>query len=225
MYVVIAGGGMIGRSLARSLAANRHDVVIVEREQSVCEYLVARLDALIIHGAATNIEVLEEAGMQKADVAVAALPDDGDNMAFALLARNFEVPRIIARMRSPRYETAYQIAGVTRTVNIADLFVNQLVLEIEQPKVRQVTSFGRGKGAIVVVLIEENALVDGKTVQEIAGNKGFPDDCVIAGIFREETEEFIIPRGPIVLHAGDRVFLAANATSVRQAAKFLQKVK
>jgi len=225
MYVIIAGAGVVGGALARSLVANRHDVVVVDRDKAVCERVVTRIGALAIHGAATNIDLLEEAGMQKADVAVAALPSDGDNMAFALLARNFNVPRIMARMRNPRYETAYKLAGVTRTINIADLFVDQLVLEIEQPSLRQVASFGRGKGAIVVATIPEDAVVDGRTVQDVGTSKAFPDECIIAGIFRAAEEEFIIPRGPIVLHAGDHVFLAANAGNVRKAAKFLQRTK
>ena len=49
-------------------------------------------------------------------------------------------------MRNARYEDAYKLAGVIRTINVADLFVRQLVLEIEQPKLQHVASFGRGKG-------------------------------------------------------------------------------
>ena len=78
MYVVIAGGGLIGGSLARKLAANRHDVVVVERDKSVCEEIAARIGVLSINGPATSIEALEEAGIQKADVAIGALPRDGD---------------------------------------------------------------------------------------------------------------------------------------------------
>ena len=223
MYVIVGGGGVFGGSLARRLVANRHDVVVVDRDKEVCEEIAARVGALAIHGPATNIDVLEEAGVQKADVAVGALPSDGDNLAFALLARNYEVPRIIGRMRNPRYEAAYKLAGVTRTINVADLFVSQLVLEIEQPKLRQVATFGRGKAAIVTAVVPENAFAAGKTVGEIGGDSSFPDDCIIAGIFREATDEFIIPRGPAVVQPRDQVFLAASAASVREAAKFLHR--
>jgi len=225
MYVVIAGGGVVGGYLARELLANRHDVVVIEREKSVCEKIAARVGALAIHGLATNIEVLEEAGIEKADVAVGAMPHDGDNLAFAILARNFEIPRIIARMRNPRYRTAYRLAGVTHAIHIADLFVSQLVLQIEQPSLRPVASLGGGKGTMVVATLPQGALVDGKTVQEIGGDGEFPADCVIAGIYRESTEEFIIPRGPIVLAAEDQVFLAASAAAIRKATKFLQRTR
>ncbi len=225
MYVVIAGGGVIGGNLARELVANRHDVVVIERDKSVCEKVAARIGALAINGVATSIGVLEEAGIEKADVAIGAMPRDGDNLAFAILAKYFEIPRIIARMRNPRYRTAYDLAGVTHTIHVADLFVSQLVLQIEQPKLRQVASLGGGKGTIVVATLPDGALVDGKTVQEVGGDSEFPIDCVIAGIYRDSTQEFIIPRGPIVINANDQLFLAANAATIRKATKFLQRTR
>ena len=225
MYVVIAGGGVLGGSLARKLVGNRHDVVVIEREKTVCEQIASRIGALAIHGTATNIDTLEEAGIDKAEVAVGALPSDADNLAFALLARNFEVPRIMARMRSPRYATAYTIAGVTSCINISGLFVDQLVLEIEQPKLRQVATFGGGKAAIVVATIPEGALVHGKAVKEIAQDERFPEECVIAGIFRKEAERFIFPRGSIEILSGDQLFLAADTANIRKAAQFLQRTK
>ncbi len=153
MYVVIAGGGVLGGSLARRLVENRHDVVVIERDQAVCEFVSSRIGALAIHGVATDIEVLEEAGIERADVAVGALPTDADNLSFIVLARNFEVPRIMARMRAPRYKAAYKIAGATTCINVGEFFVNQLVLEIEQPTLHQVATFGNGKAAIVVATI------------------------------------------------------------------------
>ena len=137
MFVVIAGGGLVGSSVAQVLVENRHDVVVIDREPAVCEHVAARIGALAIHGTATDIEILEESGIRKAEVAVAAMPTDADNLAFSLLARNFGVPRIIVRMRNPRYEAAYKSAGVTRVINVRDLFVRQLVLEIEQPALRR----------------------------------------------------------------------------------------
>lgn len=225
MYIVIGGAGLVGGSLARTLVENRHDVVIVERDKAICEAFAARTGVLAIHGAATDIELLEQAGMKKADVAVGAMPNDADNLAFALLAGHFEVPRIIARMRDPRYEAAYRAAGVSRVLNVGELFVRQLVLDIEQPSLRQVATFGGGKASIVVAVIPEGAIVHGKTVGEIAKHGGFPRECVIAGIYREETKNFVFPRGDITVHSGDQVFLAAAMDNVSGAAEFLQRAK
>jgi trk system potassium uptake protein TrkA len=224
MYVVIAGGGLVGLGLAQRLAEHRHDVVVVDRDKAVCEEICAKIGALAIHGNATHIDVLEEAGMRKAEVAVATMPTDGDNLAFTILSRNFGVPRILARMRNPRYETAYQMAGVTKTINVMDLFIHQLILEIEQPSLRQVATFGGGKAIIAVAAVPEGARAHGKTVAEIASAEDFPKECVIAGIFRDATKEFIIPRGQKDIRAGDHVFLAASGEKLGHAAEFLQRI-
>jgi len=225
MYIVIAGSGVVGGNLARTLADNRHDVVVVDRDEEVCEEMSALYDVVAINGAATNIKVLEEAGLRKADVAVAALATDADNLAFALLARTFKVPRIIARMDEHQYEEAYRLAGVSRTISVKDLFVGQLVLEIEQPTLQQVAVFAGGNACVVTTLVPDGAAVEGKSVTEVGQDKGFPQNCLIVGIYREATDEFVIPRGNVVLRPADRVFLAGGAKAVRQAAEFLQRQK
>ncbi len=223
MYVLIAGGGVFGRGLARELVQGRHDVVIIEQRREVCEQITSRIGALTVHGSATDIETVEEAGIRKADVAVGALPSDAGNLAFAVLARNFDVPKSICRVRNPRYENAYKMAGVNMAVNMSRMFVRQIVMSIEQPEMQQVATFGRGEASIVVASIPEGARVDGKTVSEIAQDRNFPAECVIAGIFREEEGEFVFPRGPAKVRSGDRVFLTARADDIRQGVKVLRK--
>jgi trk system potassium uptake protein TrkA len=224
MYIVIAGGGAVGEALARALIANKHDVVVIDQDRRVCESLAARTGALVRLGNATDIEVLEEAGLEKAEVAAAVVPSDADNLAFAVLARHFGVSRVIARMRNDKYEAAYESAGVTKIINVVDLFVNQLALEIEQPKLRQVASFGGGKASVTIAVVPERSVAHGKTVADIAKDEKFPKACVIAGIFREEDDEFIIPRGMREVRSGDHLFLVADTTNVGRAAAYLQTV-
>ena len=73
MYIVIAGAGLVGCGLAKALVASRHDVVVVDPDKSVCEWVASHLGALALNGSATNIEILEQAGIEKADVAVATM--------------------------------------------------------------------------------------------------------------------------------------------------------
>ena len=225
MYVVIAGGGMVGGTLARLLVEHRHDVVVVEKDRTVCEDISSHIGALTLQGTATDIDLLEEAGMNKAEVAIGAMPLDAHNLSSAIPDSSAGVQRIIVRMRNPRYQDAYKAAGVTRTLNIGELFVKQLVLEIEQPTLRQVATFGRGKASIVVATVPDGAKMGGRTVSEIAQHRKFPEDCVIAGIYRVAGEKFIFPRGGAEVRTGDQVFLAASTDTVRQAAELLQKTK
>ncbi|MGB2821111.1 MAG: TrkA family potassium uptake protein [Phycisphaerae bacterium] len=225
MYIVIAGAGLVGTGLAERLIESRHDVVVIDHDRNVCERVAAHLGAMALHGSATNIDILEQAGTSRADVAVGTTQADADNLAFALLAKSFGVPRVIARMRDPRYEAAYKEAGVTTTVHVSDVFVNQLMLDIEEPHLRQLATFGAGKAAIVVDTIPAGAAVSGRNVSEVAAAPEFPNECVITGIYRPETQKFIIPRGSAEVHAGDRVFLVAEHPNLRKASKFLHRKK
>ena len=221
MYIVIAGGGLVGRALARKLIAKRHDVVVIDRDREVCEYIYTRLGAVAINGSATSIDTLEDAGIKKADVAVALLHLDADNLAFSVLAKNFEVPRVIVRMRNKKYEQAYRMGGVSKIISITDVFVNELSLEIEQPELEQVAVLGPGKASLVIAQIPQDSPIDGKTIAEIVKDRRFPKNCVLAGIFRSDTEEFVFPRGNVAIRAGDRVFLAATSDDVQKAADCL----
>jgi trk system potassium uptake protein TrkA len=222
---VIAGGGAIGQAVAQALVDDRHDVVVVEKDRAVCEQISSRVGALAINGLATRIDTLEEAGIRKADVAVGAMPTDADNLAFGVLARNFGVPRVIARMRNPRYESAYKLAGIYKPLSAIEMFARVAVPEIELPTVRQVATFGDGRATIVVATVPDKAKSHGMTVKDIAQHKHFPNDCVIAGILRGDTGEFVFPRGAAEVRSGDQVFLVADEHDVKRAAQFLLKKK
>jgi len=223
MYILIAGAGLVGRELAERLIEARHDVVVVDQNRSVCEWLSSRLGAMAYCGIATDMDTLEQAGVEKAEVAVATMRSDADNLAFSLLAKASKVPRIIARLRDQRYQSAYQEAGVATTVRVADVFVNQLLLEVQDPHLQQVAVFGGGRAAIVVDTVPEGAPVSGKRVSEIAAAADFPSKCVITGIYRPGDREFVIPRGSAQILAGDRVFLVAEQSDLRKASKVLHR--
>ena len=79
---------------------------------------------MTIHGSATDIQILEEAGAEKADVIACLMQYDADNLSCALLAKSLGEPRVIARLRDPRYGHAYKLAGIDHIVRAADLLFN-----------------------------------------------------------------------------------------------------
>ena len=86
-------------------------------------------------------------------------------------------------------------------------------------------TFGGGNGCIVAAVVPEAARIAGKSVEEIAQDREFPSACVITGIFRDEDDEFIVPRGGVVVQAGDHVFLAATADDARKAVALIQRLR
>ena len=119
MYIIIAGAGLIGYQVTKELVENKHDVVVIDRDQQVCESIYAETGAIAICGNATELHILEEAGASKADTLLCLMRAAADNIACSLLAKSLKIPHIIARLRNPRYEGAYKLAGVTTIVRMA----------------------------------------------------------------------------------------------------------
>jgi len=98
MYIIVAGGGMVGGALARRLLEDKHDVVLIDADPEVCNKIYSQTGVVAITGSAKRIDVLKESGIDKADIIVAATGDDADNLACAVLAKSLGVPRILVRM-------------------------------------------------------------------------------------------------------------------------------
>ena len=220
MRVVIAGAGLVGRGLARRLIEGKHDVVVIDADRETCERVYSQLGVTAVHGSATSIYTLEDAEVGRAECVAGLMRRDSDNLCFALLAKHLGAQRIIVRMRDPRYEEPYRLAGVTRVLNIVDLYLNQLTWEIEEPGVKEVTTFGEGNASIVFAKMPEHSRAAGRTVAEITQDADFPTDCVLAGVFRPATGQFIIPRGSAVVEVGDRVYLAGYTQQLRRAIRY-----
>lgn len=225
MFVIVAGAGLIGSAITKMLVQNKHDVVVIDLARDVCDTVHAETGAMTIHGSATNIQILEDAGALKADVILCLMRNDADNIACALLSKSLKIPRIIARLRNPRYEEAYKLAGVTTIVRMADLLLNQIMTEIEQPKVKKIMVLRGGKAQIYAVKIPQRARSIGMAIKEIAQKKNFPSECVFMGIYRETKGDFLIPRGSHTLQEGDIVFLVSRSQYIKKATDILTKIK
>lgn len=223
MYIIIAGAGIIGHEVARVLVENKHDVVVIDKDPGVCEAIYAETGALTINGNATDIHTLEKAGAIKAEVILCLMREAADNIACALLAKSLGIPRIVARLRNPRYAEAYMLAGVTTIVRMSDLLVNQIVMEIEQPKVKKVTTLGGGKAQVYAVKIPSAAQSIGMKIKDITEKRRFPKEVVFVGIYREDKGDFMIPRGSNVIEEGDTVFLISKSQYIKQATDFLTR--
>lgn len=109
LYVVIVGCGRLGSALAGRLSAEGHGVVAVDHDANAFKGLPAEYSGFRLEGDATEISVLREAKMQKADVVVAATREDNINLMVSQVARRvFEVPRVLARVFDPRRESLYR---------------------------------------------------------------------------------------------------------------------
>ncbi len=222
MHVIVAGANLMGKEITKILVKSNHDVVVVDRNRDNCEAIYADTGAMTINGSATDIHVLEEAGAEKAEVIICLMPD-ADNLACALLSKSLRIPRIIARLRDPHYEHAYREAGVTTVVNVAGLLLNQVMMEIEQPRIKKIMALGGGKAEIYMVKIPKKARSIGAQIKEITSKPDFPKECVFMGIYHEEEGNFLIPRGDYAIRENDTVFLISKPQYIKWATDLLIK--
>ncbi|MCK5682614.1 TrkA family potassium uptake protein [bacterium] len=225
MYIVIAGGGMVGGTLARKLVCNKHDVIVIDKDKELCDSLYADTGAITIHGNTSNTDTLEEAEIKKADVFVAATGNDTDNLASSILARSFGVPEIIVRVRNSAYEKAYKLAGVTSMINLADLVINQMIVQIEKPKVKKIMTIAGGKADIYSVVVPQKAYIAGKKIEVIGKDPNFPPKCIFISMYNKSTDELLIPRGKHIINEGDELFLISAADDIGKVADFLTRAK
>jgi len=221
MRILIAGAGLTGRRLAGQLAKGRHDVTVVDLNRELCEVASSQLGVSAICGNATDVSVLEEAEIARVAVAVALMRESADNLSFSLLAHSAGVNRIIARMTNPKYRSAFELAGVNTIVDVAGLYLDQMVLEIEHPQVQQVASIVGGQGLIVFVTVEEGSFADGHTLDELRSDRRFPVGCIVSGLHRAESEKLLYPTGRDRILPRDRLLLVGSIEGLTRAADLM----
>lgn len=224
MYVIIAGGGALGREVATVLLERHHDVVVIERDKSTCDAIYAEIGAVSVHGSATNLHVLRDAGGERAALLITAMPSDADNIACALIARSLGVERVIGRMRDASYEAAYEAAGVNHLIRATRMLRNQVVLHVEHPQVEEIIAIGEDAAQIFSVRVPKGGVCAGRSVSEIAAKPKFPRDCLLIGLRRAGSRALEIPRGDTCLHAGDSVMVIAAGGDIERAVALLVRL-
>ncbi len=222
MFILIAGGGIVGRGITKVLSKN-HDVVVIDPVYENCEKIASKYGAVAIQGDATKIATLRDAGIEKCHVAIGVMGEDSNNLLFALLSKNHGVKEIFVRMREPEYREAYELAGATNIGHSVEMMVSKFVLDIENPAIRRVASLSDGKAEVCIIRLEEGAKAAGMKIMDLVNQKSFPKDIVIAGLFDMEKDSFIVPRGSTVIEEKYQVFLVGSRDAINKAFKFLGK--
>src|SRR5262249_32271698 len=157
------------------------------------------------------------AEIARADVVVAMLRRDADNLAVALLARMAKVKRVMVRMRDSAYRPVYEAAGISGILSEIDVFVGSLATAVEHEAVRNAMVVGKGEAIAFELVVPEHSQAVGRTVSEIATSGGFPGSCVFAGLI-EPGGELQAPRG------SSRVLAAMTVLCVARRAELAASV-
>lgn len=220
MKVFIAGAGEVGFHIAEQLILENKDVVVFEKDHERAKHASNHLDCLVINADATEMEVLKEAGIEKASAYITATDSDEVNLiACFLVSTEFNVPIKIARVRSIKYAETRAFEGgygvdyiVSPEVEAAKTIVNS----IQHGATSDIFNITENKVQLRDLYIDETHFLLNKKLKDIKGT--LKEEFIVAGIIRED--ELIIPDGETLVQEGDHVFLAA---SVKTFEKILSK--
>jgi trk system potassium uptake protein TrkA len=200
MYIIIAGAGKVGHFLARRLAEDKHAVVVIEKDQDVCQKLAQNLDIIIVNGDACEPRFLEEAHIERADVIAAVTGEDEDNLVICQLAKEkFGIRRTVARVNDPANEHTFNELGVDVPIDATKIIAKMIEEEVSFTDFVNLMSFKRGKLAIVRVDLNDDSPAVHKNLNELV----LPPDSVLVSIIRKDN--VVVPKGNTVLEPGDDI--------------------
>jgi len=189
MFVLIAGGGRTGTQLATLLVAQHHEVRLIEHRREVLARVHHELPTEVVYeGYPLDIQVLEQAGIRRAQVVVACTINDADNLMLCYMARDlYHVPRTIARINVPRNTWLFDSPfHVDVAFNQTDILAALIEEEMSLGDMLTLLKLRQGRYSLVEETLAAGAHAVGVPVQELS----FPPHCVIAIIRKGEIMAF-----------------------------------
>ena len=222
MKIIIAGNGKVGRTLARQLAAEGHDLTIIDRDSRILELSIDRIDAMGVLGNCASKQTLLDAGVEQADLLIAATNADELNLLCCMTAHGLN-PNLhtIARIRNPEYAdqimTMHDVFPLSLTINPEKHAAMEIERLLKFPGFLRRESFAKGRAEIVELRIDSASKLCNLPLKDL----GNVVKCrvLICAVLRAGTA--IAPSGNFVLKEGDRIFVTAPTSTLAALLKSL----
>jgi trk system potassium uptake protein TrkA len=205
MYVIVVGAGKVGRNLGRELISKGHEVTLIESNRSRYLSVEDEFEHAVQYGDATELWVLERAGIQRADLVIAVTGDDEDNMLVCQVAKEkYLCERIIARVNNPRNHDHFRLLGIQPAVSATDLILRLIEHEVPRYGLVHLLALEEERLEIIELEVSAEAPVVGIPVAEIK----LPEGSLIISVLRGGSG--FVPKSDTVIEAGDEVLLVLD---------------
>ncbi len=201
MYVIVAGGGKVGANVARSLLRVGYEVTLVEQRPDRFHILEQEFEHQVHHGDATELYVLERAGIRRPpDLVIAVTGDDEDNMVICQLAREkYDVEKVIARVNDPRNQAYFDLFGISPTVCATAGILALVEHEVPEHDMIHLLELRKENLEIVEVSIDKDSPSAGKRIERLT----LPEGARLISVMRDGSAEIADPQTE--LRPGDQV--------------------
>lgn len=212
MKVIIVGAGEVGFHIASHLSKQNHDIAVIEKSPEKHRLLKDKIDALMVLGNGSSAASLEQAGVEDADIFIAVTDQDEVNLVSCLLAREYRVPRLVARVKTLEYirgdgKLNASKLGIDLLINPEAVVAEEICKIATHPVASEVAEFAHGQVLFIGMKVLPDNPVTGVSLAELGEIRGLYR-LVVAAITRGETT--IIPRGEDVIRAGDMIYYICN---------------
>lgn len=201
MYILIAGGGKVGANLTKSVLDLGHEVTLIEQRRDRFERLEEEFEHRVQLGDATELFVLERAGIARPpDLVVAVTGDDEDNIVICQMAReHYGVEKVIARVNDPRNQPLFDLTGISPTVSATSIILAMIEHEVPEHGLIHLLELRKENLEIVEVQLGVDSPSVGKRVSRIQ----LPAGSRLITVMRDGHAQ--MAEGETELRAGDQV--------------------
>src|SRR5919201_352206 len=198
---VIAGGGKVGANVARSLIRLGHELTLIEQRRDRFERLEDEFEHQVQRGDATELFVLERAGITRPpDFMLALTGDDEDNVVICQLAKEkYGVPKVIARVNDPRNQAHFDLLGISPTICATSSIMALVEHEVPEHDLIHLLELRKENLEIVEVQIDRDSPSAGKRVEGLR----LPEGSRLISVMRNGHAEIAV--GSTTLEPGDQV--------------------
>ncbi len=222
MNILIAGAGKVGKALAKQLSYEGHDITVIDMNPKVLEELMSRYDVITYEGNSAAMPVLVEAGVENADVFIAATNADEVNLLSCFTAHTLNKKlHTIARIRDPQYlEQAYTMRenfGLSLVINPEQLAAREIARLLKYPGFLKREAFAKAHVEIVELKVEKNSHLRNVQLKDL--QKVVRSSVLVCAVVR--SGKSIAPDGSFVIKEDDRLFVTGEPEELRSMLRYL----
>lgn len=227
MRIIIAGAGDVGFHLAKLLAYEEHDIVLIDKDGDLLNVASHNLDVATTKGNSTSYSVLEEADIKNADLLICVTSSEETNITTAIIGKHLGAKKTIARVQNIEYifnreSLDLRELGIDEIISPESLAAKEIKRLLKEAALTDSFEFDNGKLVLVGVMIDENSALKNKTLHD-ASHLNPDNNFITVAILRNN--ETVIPRGENAFEIGDHAYFIAEPSGIDRVLELAGKPK